>query len=155
MGKKVTGEDNPAFSETWSALLLCHHFPTCCQENPGMCQQENLAANWLTSTSKAESDVATPASAVCTILLLQAPLGVILTAGTSELHTKQLPNDCWCNEVTPDQYWFGFAILSYRPQQMTLLRGQQLQGTAGQSSRTRKACSAPSSKPSAPVSQHT
>lgn len=43
--KQATGEENLVFSETWSALLLCYNSPTCCQENPGMCQQENLAAN--------------------------------------------------------------------------------------------------------------
>lgn len=54
--------------------MLCHDFPTYHQESPGVRQQENLVVSWLTNTSGVESDMATAAPAVYTILL-HAPSG--------------------------------------------------------------------------------
>lgn len=65
--------------------------------------------------------MAAPASAALPSFSYRLLWELILTAGTSELHTKQLLNDCWCNEVTPDLYWFWFCHSELQTTAMDML----------------------------------
>lgn len=106
--------------------------------------------------------MAAPASAALPSFSYRLLWELILTAGTSELHTKQLLNDCWCNEVTPDLYWFWLCHSELQTTAVDILlltwpRTADARAATPRNGRAeqQKACSASSSKPSAPLSQHT